>query len=86
MPCLLLWSDAYFFGGIAQFLLVVALLIAGLAILSSWLSGTKDEVSEPKAVAGQPAKAGKESGCTVFLLIATGFFFFLFMLAKLLAT
>jgi len=86
MPCLLLWSDAYFFGGIAQFLLVATLLIAGLALLTSWLSGSKNEFLEPEAAAGQPAKAGKESGCTVFLLLATGFFFFLFALAKLLAS
>jgi hypothetical protein len=60
---LLLWNDAYFFGGIAQFFLIAALIIAGVALIHSWFSSTKDEFLEPKLAPGQPAKASKESGC-----------------------
>jgi hypothetical protein len=83
---LLLWNDAYFFGGIAQFFLIAALIIAGVALIHSWVSSAKDEFLEPKLAPGLPAKASKESGCTVFLVFAAGFVFLLFMLAKFLAS
>ena len=85
MHRLLLWNDAYFFGGIAQFFLIAGLIIAALAVLNSWLSSAENEFVEPKLAPGQPPKASKESGCTVFLLIAAGFVFLLFVLAKFLA-
>lgn len=85
MPSLLLWNDAYFFGGIAQFLLIVTLILTGAAVLASWLSSNESEFLEKSVDAEPPANARKEAGCTVFLLFATGFVFLLFLLARLLA-
>jgi hypothetical protein len=82
MRPLLLWNNAYFFGGIADFLLIVTLIIVALVVLAHWPS--KDEQSTVKSAADPiPTKV---SGCTTFLVAAAGFVFVLFLLAKLLAS
>lgn len=82
MRPLLLWNSAYFFGGIADFLLIGTLIIAALVILLHWLSRYEQSVMKPGA-APRPAKA---PGCTTFFVFATGFVFALFLFAKFLAS